>query len=101
MQYVLCDDEKNERIRAAPVLGSFADWSATGVAQKQTLVNNGWSIDKIGKGFFVFLAFCGLGSSTTVQFGHQQVRILMLGLDGAGKTTILYKLKLVSCMVLD
>lgn len=27
-------------------------------------------------------------------FGKKQVRILMVGLDGAGKTTILYKLKL-------
>ena len=26
--------------------------------------------------------------------GHRQVRLLMLGLDAAGKTTILYKLKL-------
>jgi ADP-ribosylation factor protein 1 len=27
-------------------------------------------------------------------FGKREVRILMLGLDAAGKTTILYKLKL-------
>jgi ADP-ribosylation factor protein 6 len=27
-------------------------------------------------------------------FGSRQVRILMVGLDAAGKTTILYKLKL-------
>jgi small GTP-binding protein len=27
-------------------------------------------------------------------FGNQETRILMLGLDGAGKTTVLYKLKL-------
>ena len=27
-------------------------------------------------------------------FGSREVRILMLGLDAAGKTTILYKLKL-------
>ena len=27
-------------------------------------------------------------------FGNKQVRILMVGLDAAGKTTILYKLKL-------
>jgi small GTP-binding protein len=27
-------------------------------------------------------------------FGKQQSRIILLGLDGAGKTTILYKLKL-------
>lgn len=27
-------------------------------------------------------------------FGHQEYRILMLGLDAAGKTTTLYKLKL-------
>jgi small GTP-binding protein len=26
--------------------------------------------------------------------GHEEMRILMIGLDGAGKTTILYKLKL-------
>ncbi|EDO25675.1 predicted protein, partial [Nematostella vectensis] len=28
------------------------------------------------------------------EFGNRQVRIVMLGLDAAGKTTILYKLKL-------
>lgn len=27
-------------------------------------------------------------------FGNRQMRILMVGLDSAGKTTILYKLKL-------
>lgn len=27
-------------------------------------------------------------------FGRKEVRILMLGLDGVGKTTMLYKLKL-------
>ena len=27
-------------------------------------------------------------------FGNREMRILMLGLDAAGKTTILYKLKL-------
>jgi len=27
-------------------------------------------------------------------FGHKEFRILMVGLDAAGKTTILYKLKL-------
>ncbi|SCU92001.1 LADA_0F13564g1_1 [Lachancea dasiensis] len=27
-------------------------------------------------------------------FGHKEMRILMVGLDGAGKTTVLYKLKL-------
>ena len=33
-------------------------------------------------------AFCLL------QFGKKEMRILMVGLDAAGKTTILYKLKL-------
>ena len=28
------------------------------------------------------------------QFGKKEMRILMVGLDAAGKTTILYKLKL-------
>lgn len=27
-------------------------------------------------------------------FGNKEMRILMVGLDGAGKTTVLYKLKL-------
>jgi GTPase SAR1 family protein len=29
-----------------------------------------------------------------IQFGKKEMRILMVGLDAAGKTTILYKLKL-------
>ncbi|CAF3896828.1 unnamed protein product, partial [Rotaria sordida] len=38
----------------------------------------------------------GLTFSTLFQqlFGKKQMRILMVGLDAAGKTTILYKLKL-------
>lgn len=38
----------------------------------------------------------GLTVSSLFQrlFGNKQVRILMVGLDAAGKTTILYKLKL-------
>ena len=38
----------------------------------------------------------GLTISSIFQriFGNKQVRILMVGLDAAGKTTILYKLKL-------
>ncbi|RWS12779.1 ADP-ribosylation factor 2-like protein [Dinothrombium tinctorium] len=38
----------------------------------------------------------GLTISSLIQrlFGNKQVRILMVGLDAAGKTTILYKLKL-------
>ncbi|XP_023209643.1 ADP-ribosylation factor 2 [Centruroides sculpturatus] len=35
-----------------------------------------------------------LSSILTRLFGKKQVRILMVGLDAAGKTTILYKLKL-------
>jgi GTPase SAR1 family protein len=30
----------------------------------------------------------------SLQFGKKEMRILMVGLDAAGKTTILYKLKL-------
>lgn len=38
---------------------------------------------------------CGhLLSAVTGLFGKQDMRILMVGLDAAGKTTILYKLKL-------
>lgn len=37
------------------------------------------------------LAFSGLFSRL---FGKKEMRILMVGLDAAGKTTILYKLKL-------
>lgn len=33
-------------------------------------------------------------SAILVQFGKKEMRILMVGLDAAGKTTILYKLKL-------
>lgn len=36
----------------------------------------------------------GLSSLFQKLFGKQQMRILMVGLDGAGKTTILYTLKL-------
>lgn len=35
-----------------------------------------------------------ISSLFTRLFGKQQMRILMVGLDAAGKTTILYKLKL-------
>lgn len=33
-------------------------------------------------------------SNLFAMFGHKEMRILMVGLDAAGKTTILYKLKL-------
>ena len=33
-------------------------------------------------------------SRTLESFGNQQSRVIMVGLDAAGKTTILYKLKL-------
>jgi len=35
-----------------------------------------------------------MGKSLSKLFGGKQIRILMLGLDAAGKTTILYKMKL-------
>ena len=35
-----------------------------------------------------------MGKLMSKLFAHKQMRILMLGLDAAGKTTILYKLKL-------
>lgn len=35
-----------------------------------------------------------MGKSLSKIFGSKEMRILMLGLDAAGKTTILYKLKL-------
>lgn len=35
-----------------------------------------------------------LGSLFKSLFGKKEMRILMVGLDAAGKTTILYKLKL-------
>ena len=35
-----------------------------------------------------------IGKILSRLFGSQEMRILMLGLDAAGKTTILYKLKL-------
>lgn len=35
-----------------------------------------------------------ISSALTRLFGKKQMRILMVGLDAAGKTTILYKLKL-------
>jgi ADP-ribosylation factor 1/2 len=38
----------------------------------------------------------GLSFSSLIQslFGKKEMRILMVGLDAAGKTTVLYKLKL-------
>lgn len=38
--------------------------------------------------------FSSCPSSSLLQFGKKEMRILMVGLDAAGKTTILYKLKL-------
>ena len=38
--------------------------------------------------------FCVPNMNFVGQFGKKEMRILMVGLDAAGKTTILYKLKL-------
>ena len=43
---------------------------------------------------FFFPDFFPVLSFAHAQFGKKEMRILMVGLDAAGKTTILYKLKL-------
>ncbi|KRY09809.1 DNA repair and recombination protein RAD54B [Trichinella patagoniensis] len=45
--------------------------------------------------YFYYFSGCGrMGKFLSKIFGHKEMRALMLGLDAAGKTTILYKLKL-------
>ncbi|KRY65310.1 DNA repair and recombination protein RAD54B [Trichinella pseudospiralis] len=45
--------------------------------------------------YFYSFSGCGrMGKLLSKLFGHKEMRALMLGLDAAGKTTILYKLKL-------
>ncbi|KRZ49775.1 Transmembrane channel-like protein 2 [Trichinella nativa] len=45
--------------------------------------------------YFYSFSGCGrMGKFLSKIFGHKEMRALMLGLDAAGKTTILYKLKL-------
>ena len=41
-----------------------------------------------------YIAMGGFASLFKSLFGKKEMRILMVGLDAAGKTTILYKLKL-------
>ncbi|KAF6028514.1 ARF1 [Bugula neritina] len=57
-----------------------------------------WSLDCESVLVFVIISFGGMGLSISSLFsklfGKKTMRILMVGLDAAGKTTILYKMKL-------
>ncbi|XP_038887138.1 ADP-ribosylation factor 1 [Benincasa hispida] len=62
----------------------------------QSATKNSWT--EIFAIFFIFLAYRSMGAVISRLrkrlFQNREVRILMVGLDASGKTTILYKLKL-------
>eukprot|EP00835_Amoeboradix_gromovi_P001957 NODE_100_length_20777_cov_0.240884.p19 type:complete len:121 gc:universal NODE_100_length_20777_cov_0.240884:20770-20408(-) len=75
MRYGIYRDERYNRKVQVKILKCYRSVNSK---NKRLLCNMGLSFSKVFEGLF----------------GKKEMRILMVGLDAAGKTTILYKLKL-------